>query len=251
MAELTELARGNVASFICDQLAAWGIDRLFGVSGANIELVFDAAVHHPTIDAVLAKHEGSAATMAIGWNQRSGLPGAVATTSGGAAFHIVAALTEALDSEIPLLALVGQCATSGEGRGAFQDSSGKGTRVDAERILQAATVHCERVADPDRVPEALHEAVAAAISLRGPAALLLPRDVQAAGCDARAGAAHGGHDPPREPITVPSRRLARRLVGRDQRHRGATADRRPSGARAGRAGRSSHSSPRRGERRSR
>ncbi len=202
----------NVATFICDQLAAWGIDRVFGVSGANIELVFDAAVRHPTVDAVLAKHEGPAATMAIGWNQRSGLPGAVATTSGGAAFHIVAALTEALDSEIPLLALVGQCATSGEGRGAFQDSSGMGTRVDAERILQAATVHCERVGDPDRVPDALREAAVAATRLRGPAALLLPRDVQAAACMREPVPLLGCADPPPEPVTAPSRRLARRLL---------------------------------------
>jgi acetolactate synthase-1/2/3 large subunit len=199
----------NVAAFICDQLAHWGVDRLFGVSGANIELLFDAAVRHPTVDAVLAKHEGAAATMAIGWTQRSGLPGVVATTSGGAAFHIVAALTEALDSEIPLLALVGQCATSGEGRGAFQDSSGGETAVDAARILAAASIHCERVGESPRLPGALHEAMAAPTPGPGPAVLLLPRDVQAGECASEAAALP---QTPPEPVTAPSRRLVRRLV---------------------------------------
>jgi acetolactate synthase-1/2/3 large subunit len=201
----------SVASHICDQLAGWGIDRIFGVSGANIELVFDAAVKHDTLDAVLAKHEAGAATMAIGWHERSGLPGVVVTTSGGASFNIVAPLTEALDSEIPLIALVGQCATGGEGLGAFQDSSGTTTRVNAQLLLTAASVRCERVAEPKRLPLALREAIAAAIRLRGPAVLLLPRDVQAGDCPAD-----------RYPLPIhehsngatarPSRQLARRLA---------------------------------------
>lgn len=171
-----------VAAAICDQLAAWGIDRAFGVSGANIELVFDQAVRHREVDAVLAKHEAAAAMMAIGWQDRSGLPGVVLTTSGGGAFNIIAPLAEALDSGIPIVALVGQSPADRDGSGAFQDSSGNGTRVDAAQILGAVSVYCERVSDPARALPALRAAVQAAIKLRGPAVLLLPRDVQAALC---------------------------------------------------------------------
>ena len=172
----------SVASHICAQLADWGIDRIFGVSGANIELVFEAAVRHRTLDPVLSKHEAAAAMMAIGWQERSGLPGVVATTSGGASFNIVAPLAEALDSEIPLLALVGQSPSNRDGTGAFQDSSGAGTRVDAQQILGAASVRCERVTDARRIPAALSEAVRAAIYDRGPVVLLLPRNVQSDAC---------------------------------------------------------------------
>lgn len=176
----------NAAGHICDQLARWGIDRVFGVSGANIELVFDAAARHPALQPVLAKHEGGATSMAIGWQQRTrhGLPGVVLTTSGGAAFNIVAPLSEALESEIPLLAIVGQCPTAGAGRGGFQDSSGGRARVDAQRILGSVSVRCETVSDPERLPAALTAAAAAAISGRGPAVLLLPRELQAARCSA-------------------------------------------------------------------
>ena len=200
----------TVASQICDQLVGWGIDRVFGVSGANIELVFDAAVRHETLDAVLAKHEAAATSMAIGWSERSGLPGVVVTTSGGAAFNIVAPLTEALDSEIPLLALVGQCPTAGEGAGAFQDSSGTTTRVNAKLILAAASVRCERVTAAERLPAALCEAAAAAISLRGPAVLLIPRDVQAGDCAAALHPVPSSR--PAGAATRPSRRLTRRLA---------------------------------------
>jgi acetolactate synthase-1/2/3 large subunit len=168
----------TVAMAICDQLATWGIDRAFGVSGANIELVFDAAVRHRTLDAVLAKHEAAATMMAMGWQERAGLPGVVLTTSGGGAFNIVAPLAEALDTAIPLVALVGQSPAARDGSGVFQDSSGTHTRVDAERILGGVAVHCERLTDPAEVLPALHRAFAAAIAQRGPAVLLLPRDVQ-------------------------------------------------------------------------
>ncbi|VBA35715.1 hypothetical protein LAUMK13_00851 [Mycobacterium innocens] len=53
---------------IVDHLAAIGVDHVFGVDGANIEDLYDAAHFHPSLCAVLAKREFSAAAMADGYN---------------------------------------------------------------------------------------------------------------------------------------------------------------------------------------
>ena len=49
--------RHRVVDHIAAYLAANGIDYLFGVDGANIEDLYDAAFFRDDITAVLAKHE--------------------------------------------------------------------------------------------------------------------------------------------------------------------------------------------------
>lgn len=78
------LGRHRVVDHIVGHLAAIGVDHIFGVDGANIEDVYDAAHFCPDIDAVLAKHEFSAATMADGYSRSGAGVGVVAATSGGA-----------------------------------------------------------------------------------------------------------------------------------------------------------------------
>ncbi len=81
----------RVVDHIVEHLAEVGVDHIFGVDGASIEDLYDAAHYRSDITAVLAKHEFSAATMADGYS-RSGAGvgagpgtglGVVAATSGG------------------------------------------------------------------------------------------------------------------------------------------------------------------------
>lgn len=161
---------------IVGRLAAHGVRHIFGVDGANIEDLYDAAHFRTDLTAVLAKHEFSAATMADGY-RRSGEPlGVVAATSGGGSLNLVAALGESLTSRVPVLALVGQPPTAQDGRGSFQDTSGLGGSLDAEALFSAVSVFCRRVVDPGAIDSVLTEALTAA--RRGPAVVLLPKDVQ-------------------------------------------------------------------------
>ena len=73
----------RVVDHIVDYLAANGVDYIFGVDGANIEDLYDAAYFREDVTAVLAKHEFSAATMAYGYSRASAALGVVAATSGG------------------------------------------------------------------------------------------------------------------------------------------------------------------------
>ncbi|CAM5741520.1 thiamine pyrophosphate-binding protein [Mycolicibacterium aubagnense] len=176
------VGRHRVVDHIITQLAASGTEYFFGVDGANIEDLFDAAFCSGDITPILAKHEFSAATMADGYSRAVSRIGVVAATSGGGSLNLVAGLGESLASRVPVLALVGQAPTGMDGRGSFQDTSGRSGSLDAVALFSAVSVYCRRVTDPQDIVPALADALAAADS-GGPAVLLLPKDIQQAMID--------------------------------------------------------------------
>ena len=133
---------------IVERLAAIGVDHIFGVDGANIEDLYDAAHFRSVVTAILAKHEFSATTMADGYSRSGAGLGVVAATSGGGALNLVAGLGESLASRVPVLALVGQPATGMDGQGSFQDTSGRNGSLNAESLFSAVSLSCERVLTP-------------------------------------------------------------------------------------------------------
>lgn len=174
----------RVVDHIVDYLASAGVGYIFGVDGANIEDLYDAAHFCDEVTAVLAKHEFSAATMADGYSRSGAGLGVVAATSGGGCLNTVAGLGEALASRVPVLALIGQPPTSLDGRGAFQDTSGCNGALNGEALFSAVSVFCRRVLAPEETATALPEAIDAA-NRGGPAVLLLPKDIQQSSLDVR------------------------------------------------------------------
>ncbi|MCW2630171.1 thiamine pyrophosphate-binding protein [Mycobacterium sp.] len=170
-------SRHRVVDHIVNYLAASGVDYIFGVDGANIEDLYDAAFFRDDITAVLAKHEFSAATMADGYSRSGAGLGVVAATSGGGCLNTVPGLGEAFASRVPVLALIGQPPTTLDGRGSFQDTSGRNGALNAEALFSAVSVFCRRVMRPEDIVSALPEAIAAART-GGPAVLLLPKNIQ-------------------------------------------------------------------------
>src|ERR1700734_1554083 len=194
----------RVVDHIVEHLAKIDIDYIFGVDGANIEDLYDAAHFRSDITAVLAKHEFSAATMADGYSRSGAGLGVVAATSGGGALNLIPGLGESFASRVPVLALVGQPATTMDGRGSFQDTSGRNGSLNAEALFSAVSVFCRRVLTPADIVSALRDAIAAART-GGPAVLLLPKDIQQSkvgvnGYHNRNGL---GFDPPRSLIGDP------------------------------------------------
>ena len=176
---------------IVGQLAGIGVEYIFGVDGANIEDLYDAAYFRSDITAVLAKHEFSAATMADGYSRSGAGLGVVAATSGGGALNLLPGLGESFTSRIPVLALVGQPSTAMDGRGSFQDTSGRNGSLNAEALFSQASVFCRRILTPEDIVSALPAAIAAA-QAGGPAVLLLPKDIQqsAVHINGRSGGCH-------------------------------------------------------------
>ena len=182
---------------IVSHLATIGVEHIFGVDGANIEDLYDAAFLRSDVTAVLAKHEFSAATMADGYSRSGGGLGVMAATSGGGALNLVPGLGESLASRVPVLALVGQPPTALDGRGSFEDPSGRNGSLNAEALFSGVSVFCRRVLTPAEIVSALPAAVAAARA-GGPAVLLLPKDIQKA-C-LRTNDRNGGHKDDRPPV---------------------------------------------------
>ncbi|MFG3207702.1 thiamine pyrophosphate-binding protein [Streptomyces sp. NPDC048192] len=171
----------RLVDHLAAELARAGVTHLFGVGGANIEDLYDAVHRGGVLRPVVAKHEFSAVTMADGCARTTRRLGVVAATSGGGAMNLVPGLAEAYASRVSVLALVGQPPTGQEGHGAFQDSSGRAGSFDAREVFAPVSRFCARVEDPDALPELLPRAMAAAqAGPRGPAVLLLPKDVQQA-----------------------------------------------------------------------
>ncbi|RDH76566.1 thiamine pyrophosphate-binding protein [Mycolicibacterium moriokaense] len=183
--------RSRVVDYIVDHLVEIGVGHIFGVDGANIEDLYDAAFFNTAITAVLAKHEFSAATMADGYSRSGAGLGVVCATSGGGCLNTVPGLAESLASRVPVLALIGQPPMSLDGCGAFQDTSGLNGALNAEALFTAVSVFCQRIVDPRDIVRALPEAIAAART-GGPAVLLLPKSIQQ---DTLADIAEGHHRP--------------------------------------------------------
>lgn len=206
----------RVVDYIIERLSAHGVNYLFGVDGANIEDLYDAAHFHKRVRAVLAKHEFSAATMADGYSRAGCGLGVVMATSGGGALNLVPGLGESLTSRIPVLALVGQAPAALDGRGSFQDTSGRNGALDAEALFSTVSVHCRRVTSAGQIANALHEAIAAA-HRGGPAVLLLPKDIQQSPMGVNGSAVDGATTPAPAPSSAedpePIARALRRARG--------------------------------------
>jgi acetolactate synthase-1/2/3 large subunit len=170
--------RPRVVDYIVEHLARRGIRHVFGVGGANIEDLYDAAHSCRGITAIVAKHEFSAAAMADAYSRTSAAVGIVAATSGGGALNTIPGLGESLASRVPVLALIGQPPTTSDGCGAFQDTSGANGALDGYALFSAVSVWCQRVLTPADIVGALPRALSAAASIGGPAVLLLPKNIQ-------------------------------------------------------------------------
>lgn len=238
----------RVVDHIVGTLAAHGVRHLFGVDGANIEDLYDAAHFDDDVTAVLAKHEFSAAAMADGYSRSGAGIGVVAATSGGGCLNTVAGLGESLASRVPVLALIGQASTALDGRGAFQDTSGANGALDALALFSTVSLFCRRITRAEDIRTALPQALAAAAA-GGPAVLLLPKDVQQAALGRNGVETVTASRAAFRPVVHNLRTATGGRPGHDHRRRTGGQGRRPPapGAAAGRAGRAGgHRSGRQG-----
>lgn len=172
----------KVAELISECLIRLGVRHAFGVGGANIEDLFLAIQRRrPQLRAILCKHEHAAGTAADAYARLTGGLGVVLVTSGGGAMNLVHAVAEARASRVPLLALVGEPPSDQQGRGAFQDTGGRGGAVDALAVFGALTPDCVRLREPRELLPWIERITSGSIAeWTGPHVLLLAKDIQRA-----------------------------------------------------------------------
>ncbi|MDO9181793.1 MAG: thiamine pyrophosphate-binding protein [Bacteriovorax sp.] len=165
------------ADYISDYISNKNITHVFGVSGANIEDLFNSIYKINKTSIVLAKNEYCAAMMAIGYYLTTKNISIVLTTSGPGIFNTIPVLVEAYSSKIPLVLISGSVLDSHEGKRAFQDTSGEGESVNVLKMLTECTCFQIKVTDVSMIPDALETAFNYAIKFKKPSVIIIPKNI--------------------------------------------------------------------------
>ncbi len=158
---------------VVETLSAYGVQFIFGVPGAKIDAVYDALVDGGP-ELIVCRHEQNAAFMAAAVGRLTGTPGVALVTSGPGTTNLATGLITATTEQDPMVAICGAVARADRLKRTHQS-------MDAVAALKPFTKHTGEVNDPDNVPEAIANAIRAAIAApRGAAAVVLPADVSVA-----------------------------------------------------------------------
>jgi acetolactate synthase-1/2/3 large subunit len=159
---------------LADALIGQGADTVTCVPGESFLPFLDAAWDRRDRLKVLAfRHEGGAAYAAEAHGKLTGRPGVCFVGRGPGATHASVGIHTAFQDSTPMVLLVGQVDRPFRGREAFQE-------VELVQMFRPLAKRVEEITSPDRLPEAVARAFAAAMGGRpGPAVLILPEDMLA------------------------------------------------------------------------
>src|ERR687893_2326440 len=168
------MSERTASDVLVERLRAWGVDRVFGYSGDGIDGVLGAVRRAGKPEFVQARHEETAAFMAVGHAKYTGGVGVCLSTQGPGAVHLLNGLYDAkLDSK-PVVAIVGQQVSTVLGS-AYQQE------IDLVRLFgDVCAQFVQSAHTPEQVPMLLDRAFRTALATCSPTCVLLPHDVQTA-----------------------------------------------------------------------
>ncbi len=162
-----------VADLLVERLRAWGVERLFGYSGDGINSIMGAlrrAGGDPEL--IQARHEETAALMAVGHAKYTGQVGVVTSTQGPGAVHLLNGLYDAKLDHVPVVAIVGQQQTTVLGSEYQQE-------IDLQTMFKdVAAQYAQSVLSADQAGMVLDRAFRTALATRSPCVVIVPHDVQ-------------------------------------------------------------------------
>lgn len=156
-----------------DVLNQQSVPWIFGIPGAKVDAIFDAATHDGGPEVIVCRHEQNATFMAAAVGRLTGTPGVVFATSGPGTSNLVTGLLTANTEQDPVVAVCGAVQQIDRLKRTHQT-------MNAAALLQVVTKSAVEVAHPDNVAEAVANAFRTATTEpRGAAAVVLPADVAA------------------------------------------------------------------------
>lgn len=164
----------TVAHLVVQALRQSGIDQLFCIPGVQNDDFFNVLVDAPDIRPIVTRHEQGASYMAMGAAQVTGKPAACCVVPGPGMLNAAGGLTSAYWGYARVLAIIGQIATTQQGRhfGALHDLP------DQNAIMQQLTKQATVVHDPATAAAQIQHAVDAVHSgLPRPVSIEVPVDV--------------------------------------------------------------------------
>jgi pyruvate dehydrogenase (quinone) len=163
----------TVSDFIFERLGAWGVERIFGYPGDGINGLMGALGRTDgRIDMIQVRHEEQAAFMATAHAKFTGEVGVCIATSGPGAIHLLNGLYDAKCDHMPVVAIVGQAATSAIGASYQQE-------IDLNALMgDVASAYCQTVTSPLAIRHVVDRAFRIAKANRTVTCIIVPKDVQ-------------------------------------------------------------------------
>ncbi|HKS02713.1 MAG TPA: thiamine pyrophosphate-binding protein, partial [Arthrobacter sp.] len=164
-----------VADVMVERLQAWGVSRVFGYSGDGINGFMGAlrrssggrsggdssgggsgggsnGVELNGVEFIQARHEETAAFMAVGHAKYTGQVGVVTSTQGPGAVHLLNGLYDAKLDSVPVVAIIGQQSRSVLGSAYMQE-------IDLLTLFKdVAAQFAQMVSAPEQLPMVLDRA---------------------------------------------------------------------------------------------
>lgn len=163
----------SVSDFLIDRLVAWGVSRIYGYPGDGINGIIGALEgREEELRFYRAPHEEMAAFMACAHAKFTGEVGVCLATSGPGAIHLLNGLYDAKKDHMPVVAIVGQQATTALGADYQQE-------VDLISLFKdVAHDYVHMVSAPSAIRTLVDRALRIAIAERAVTCIIVPNDLQ-------------------------------------------------------------------------
>lgn len=162
-----------VGQYIMQRMQEWGIDRIYAFPGDGINGILAGQRRNENKPRFIqARHEELAAFMACAHAKFTGTVGVCMATSGPGAIHLLNGLYDAKMDHQPVVAIVGQAATTAMGSQYQQE-------VDLQSLFKdVASEFCMTVSSPAAVRHCIDRAFRIAIDQKTVTCLIFPKDIQ-------------------------------------------------------------------------
>jgi pyruvate dehydrogenase (quinone) len=163
----------TVGDFLLQRVSDWGIRRIYGYPGDGINGLMGAMGRmDDRFDYIRVRHEEMSAFMAGGHAKFTGEVGVCLATSGPGAIHLLNGLYDAKMDHVPVVAIVGQQASSSLGSDYQQE-------VDLHTLFKdVAASYVETIVNPAQVRHVVDRAIRIAAAERTVTCIIVPNDVQ-------------------------------------------------------------------------
>jgi pyruvate dehydrogenase (quinone) len=162
----------TTSDFLMQRLEAWGVKRIFGYPGDGINGIMGAFNRiDGAIQFIQVRHEEMAAFMACAHAKYTGEVGVCMGTSGPGAVHLLNGLYDAKMDHVPVVAIVGQAATTALGSDYQQE-------VDLQQLMEDVSEYVYTVSSPEAARHIIDRAFRTAIGMRTVATVIFPKDIQ-------------------------------------------------------------------------
>lgn len=160
----------NAGVAMVNVLEAWGIDHIYGIPGGSFNSTMDALYHErEAVKYIQVRHEEAGALAAAADAKLTGKVGAVFGSAGPGASHLINGLYDAQMDHVPVLALLGQVASTAMNYNSFQE-------LNENPMFADVSVYNRTVMTPESLPHVIDEAIKAAYQQKGVAVVTIPVD---------------------------------------------------------------------------